>query len=109
MDEIPLETYPTLIGGKFKLSPEFLIGRGSFGCVFMVKDGDGKSFAAKFEKKERGNLLPFEYYILKSLQNEVGFPKIAFFGEQLSSDKSITFLILIMELLGMAINIFFFI
>jgi predicted Ser/Thr protein kinase len=108
MDEIALEDYPTLIGGKFRLSPEYLIGRGSFGCVFMVKDGDGKSFAAKFEKKERGNLLPFEYHILKSLQNEVGFPKVAFFGEQLSSDKSITFLILIMELLGALFEIFFY-
>jgi predicted Ser/Thr protein kinase len=93
---------PVLISSKYHIDVHQRLGKGSFGYVFGAYDVHGNKYAAKFEIKGKNSLLPYEYKILMHFQNEIGFPKVYLFKEQGG------YYIMIMELLGIFIFIFFY-
>ncbi|KAK2950062.1 putative Casein kinase I [Blattamonas nauphoetae] len=95
METPPASSIPTLVNECFKLSSKKPIGKGGFGTIFVVVDiHTMKEYAAKFEKKGKGDLLSFEHHILNQIQSEQGFTLVQYYGEQDG------FLILVFDLLG---------
>ncbi|KAK2961147.1 putative Casein kinase I [Blattamonas nauphoetae] len=83
MNAQELAKVPTLIHEQYKLNRKEIIGKGSFGWVFLVRDVHTiEKFAAKVEPKTKNSLLYSEHHILQTVQNSEGFTKVHFFGEQ---------------------------
>ncbi|KAK2949278.1 putative Casein kinase I [Blattamonas nauphoetae] len=95
MDPRFIDRIPTLINNRFRLNRREILGKGSFGWVFLVRDSqtNGK-YAAKVEPKSKNSLLYYEHRILQQIQGAEGFTSVIFFGEQDS------FVFLIIDLLG---------
>jgi len=76
------------------------IGSGSFGEVYLTKDLNGNTYAAKIEDKTKKNRLKCEYNIYRKLncKNICGIPKIYGYLE------TVDYNIMIMELLGTSLE-----
>jgi serine/threonine protein kinase len=85
---------PTLINNEYTIEVGNCLGKGSFGYVYGAYDKSGNKYAAKIEIKNQFSLLPFEYNVLASFKDKMGFPKVFYFNEEGG------YYVLIMELLG---------
>lgn len=87
-----------LFGGRFMIVDNNIIGKGSFGTVFLAQDKIlNKLIALKIEQFKDSvynSKLEFEKNILEKLENHEGFPKL--YGQGKKEDKNY----LAIELLG---------
>jgi serine/threonine protein kinase len=74
--------------------------------VFKVKDIiTQEEYAAKINRDNKDeSLLEIEYNCMCHFQGQFGFPKSYFFGREISPDRTIIFIILIMDLFGVTVE-----
>ncbi|KAK2957326.1 putative Casein kinase I [Blattamonas nauphoetae] len=90
---------PTFLFNRYYLDPTALLGRGSYGRVYVVTDRvTNVKYACKVEPQGQSCRLPLEYEYLKLLSTEAGFPRVSYFGSQSG------FFFLIFDLLGMSLE-----
>lgn len=85
------------VKGRFKVFS--LLGKGSFGKIYLAQDRDsGKLVAVKIEKKDRLGYLFKEAEFLQELSGVIGVPNLLLYGKDSDFD------FLAMELLGLSIE-----
>lgn len=85
-----------LFNERYEIQNSFLLGKGSFGEIYVAKDISTRTYLAlKLEnQKSKQNQLKTEKYVLEAMSGIEGFPKIYSFGTQHDNNY------LAMELLG---------